>query len=182
MILSDTQNFSLNVNGGPHPCGSTTPTIGANSTGTVAIRFTPQSRGEFETKFTVGFEDLNTPSFSVLLKGFGAQPGGSDCFIASVFKGSPLAGRIGVLRSFRDRHLVVNPTGKALVDMYYACSPVIADCLARHQILKTATRWALTPVLYVLGHPLVAQYLGLTYKKASRNRGQFIQYTQIFEK
>ncbi len=70
------------------------------------------------------------------------------CVTTRAAHGSPLAEELDVLRSFRDRYLVTNPVGKALVDIYYRYSPPVANYLGRHETLRTATRWALTPVVY----------------------------------
>jgi len=67
MHLSDTENFSLEVNG----CGSTTPTIVPGTSCTVLVRFNPQSEGQFSATLTIESNDPDTPIVSVLLTGNG---------------------------------------------------------------------------------------------------------------
>jgi len=74
ITLSDTTNYSLNVNGGSSPCGSTTPTIAPNSNCTVAVVFSPLSTGQKDASLTVNSNDPDTPTVNVLLTGIGVKP------------------------------------------------------------------------------------------------------------
>lgn len=71
----------------------------------------------------------------------------SPCFVATAAYGTPLAHEIGVLRRFRDRHLMSNGPGRAAVRAYYAASPPVADLVREHEALRTAARWVLSPVV-----------------------------------
>ncbi len=71
----------------------------------------------------------------------------SRCFIATAAYGTPLAEEIQVLRDFRDRYMVTNPVGKALVDLYYRVSPPIAEFIIEHPGLKPIVRVGLVPAV-----------------------------------
>jgi uncharacterized repeat protein (TIGR02543 family) len=83
--------------------------------------------------------------------------GGSTagCFIATAAYGSYLDPHVYVLRNFRDRYLLTNGIGKAFVDFYYRYSPPVAAYIERHEVLKVATRWALSPVVCGVEHPFI---------------------------
>jgi len=71
----------------------------------------------------------------------------NPCFIATAAYGSPMAEEIGVLREFRDRYMLTNPVGQALVGIYYRNSPPIAQFITEHQSLRPIVRGALLPAV-----------------------------------
>jgi hypothetical protein len=75
--------------------------------------------------------------------------GGAWCFIATAAYGTPMAEEIQVLRQFRDRYLLTNPAGRALVGLYYNTSPPIAEFMNEHPDLKPIVRTGLVPVVAV---------------------------------
>jgi V8-like Glu-specific endopeptidase len=76
------------------------------------------------------------------------------CFIATAAFGSYLDPHVQVLRDFRERYLLTNGPGRALVSKYNRFSPPVSDIIKDHEILRTATRVLLTPVVYAVKYPL----------------------------
>jgi hypothetical protein len=71
----------------------------------------------------------------------------SPCFVATAAYGSPLDTRIGALRRVRDRYLMSHAPGRALVEMYYAVGPSLADVIRDDDDARTITRAVLEPVV-----------------------------------
>jgi hypothetical protein len=71
----------------------------------------------------------------------------TPCFVATAAYGSPLAQEIGALRRVRDRYLLTNALGRALVAGYYAHGPALAEVIAADERLRLLARWAMTPVV-----------------------------------
>ena len=83
---------------------------------------------------------------------------GGFCFIATAAYGSYLDPHVGVLRDFRDRYLLTNRPGRAIVGFYYQHSPPLADIIGRHEGLRVFTRAILTPMVYAVQYPLHALF------------------------
>jgi hypothetical protein len=71
----------------------------------------------------------------------------SPCFVATAAYGTPMADEIGALRRFRDRHLLPNPVGAALVEAYYAIGPDLASLVAADEDRRAAARTLLSPIV-----------------------------------
>jgi len=76
--------------------------------------------------------------------------GGGGCFVATAAYGTPWASDIQPLREFRDRMLLSNPAGTALVRVYYRYSPAIADLIVSCPAARTAVRAALAPMVWAV--------------------------------
>ncbi|MHC9543074.1 MAG: CFI-box-CTERM domain-containing protein [Vulcanimicrobiota bacterium] len=75
------------------------------------------------------------------------KPGRSGCFIATAAFGSYEEKHVCILREFRDRFLLTNPTGKLCVRFYYEHSPAMARFIASRPWARSLTRAALLPLI-----------------------------------
>jgi len=76
-----------------------------------------------------------------------------DCFIATAAYGSPLDPHLDSLRDFRDRFMMTNRPGRALVRFYYRHSPPLANFIAKRDWLRAVVRGLLTPIVYTIEYP-----------------------------
>jgi len=80
---------------------------------------------------------------------------GGPCFIATAAYGTPMADQLETLRTFRDRYLLTNVAGTALMRAYYKYSPAVAHVVATNAVLRALTRAMLTALLTPLWVKLV---------------------------
>ncbi len=76
--------------------------------------------------------------------------GGGDgglCFIAPAAYGSAFSHEVTIFKQFRDEFLLTNELGSAFVSAYYRCSLRLADCIAKHPMVRTMVRIGLYPIL-----------------------------------
>jgi len=76
--------------------------------------------------------------------------GGGGCFIATACYGTPTAEEVKILCAFRDRYLLTNPVGRALVEFYYRHSPKVADFIRDKEYFKTVVRACLKPTIWIV--------------------------------
>jgi Concanavalin A-like lectin/glucanases superfamily len=89
----------------------------------------------------------STPVTPVTPAASGGSGGG--CVILTAAYGSYLEPHVIILREFRDRFLIGNSAGKALVNFYYKHSPPIADFIAKHAVSRSLVRISLLPLVGV---------------------------------
>ena len=78
------------------------------------------------------------------------------CFVATAAYGSSLDPRLDSLREFRDRYLITNRPGRALVHFYYDHSPALADYIADRNWLRAIVRGLLAPFVFAIENPGLA--------------------------
>jgi hypothetical protein len=66
---------------------------------------------------------------------------------ATATYGTPMAEEIQILRDFRDKLLITNTLGQALVAFYYWARPPIAHFITEHPNLKPVVRAGLVPAV-----------------------------------
>jgi hypothetical protein len=92
--------------------------------------------------------------------GGGDGDGGSDfCFIATAAFGSKMEPRVVILRDFRDRYLLNNRSGQAVVSFYYRFSPPLAIYIEEHDTLKACVRVGLMPLIWTVSFLINASAL-----------------------
>lgn len=69
------------------------------------------------------------------------------CFVATAAYGTPLDPHISVLRRFRDRYLLTNDPGRALVGAYDTLGPHAAAWIAEDEGRRSAARSVLGPII-----------------------------------
>jgi len=70
-----------------------------------------------------------------------------NCFIATAAYGSLMESHVVELRQFRDRFMMNNKLGSAMVRFYYSVSPPMADYIAQHDTLRAVVRLGLAPLV-----------------------------------
>ncbi|MBI5588815.1 MAG: PKD domain-containing protein [Deltaproteobacteria bacterium] len=141
---------------------------------TVTVRVTDNLGATATSSITVTI--ANSASGSSVSGGSGGSGGGGGgCFIATAAYGSYLDSHVMALRRFRDNYLLTNAPGKAFVALYYRTSPPIADYIARHEALRTATRIMITPIVLTVEFPyqsaiILVVFMGAAFYLKTRKR------------
>jgi len=79
----------------------------------------------------------------------GGAADGGHCFVATAAYGDYGHPQVRTLRALRDRVLAKTSAGRLFIRAYYASSPPLARLIATQDSLRTATRAALAPVVWL---------------------------------
>jgi len=82
------------------------------------------------------YEKFLVPSKGVTI----SSSSSSSCFIATAAYSTSAHPDIDTFRNFRDKKLLTNPVGQALVSLYYKISPSIANYVKRQPVIKSFLR------------------------------------------
>jgi hypothetical protein len=90
--------------------------------------------------------------------GMDAVPSGNrsakgGCLIAALAYQGQYADEVMILNHFRDRYLLPHASGRGIIRFYEWISPPLAEMIEKHEMLRPVTRWALSPLVYVVSHP-----------------------------
>ncbi|HCU23469.1 MAG TPA: hypothetical protein DF383_00500, partial [Deltaproteobacteria bacterium] len=89
LLLSDTVNYSLDLNAGSNPCSASNFTLSGGDSCTIGVTFAPQQDGLFNAVLTINSNDPDEPALAVALSG-SAQAGGGGCSLGAVGQVSSL--------------------------------------------------------------------------------------------
>ena len=81
-----------------------------------------------------------------------AQAEDFRCFIASAAYGTTTHPDLELLRSFRDKYLLTNKPGAALVELYYEFSPPVARLIEDYPATREPVKLLLKPLVAILGY------------------------------
>ena len=119
------------------------------SVSTIDVDYVPEN-DFFETDLPVrGFSSCEEIDPSIFV-----GPDGPRCFIATAAYGSRFDPHLESLRVFRDRFMMTNRPGRALVRFYYRHSPPLADFISKRDWLRAIVRGVLAPMVFAIEHPI----------------------------
>ncbi len=149
IVNQDNLTISLNIDGNTKHF---VPNFVLDNSGIVSIDGVIQESGVSVVDFsnpvfyTVKSEDSEEGTvYTVTVTGTKVD----ECFIATACFGSINEPAVKLLRQFRDKFLLTNTPGQALVSFYYSNSPPLADYIRQSEGKKLATRIILMPLIVI---------------------------------
>jgi hypothetical protein len=112
---------------------------------TFTIRYHPGTLGTHTGTFTFASNDPGHPMISVGFQGAGT----GGCVITTAY-GSALHKDVRTLRRFRDRALIRSRLGRAVIALYYQCSPAATAWIAGREWHRAFARCLLRPAVAVV--------------------------------
>ena len=107
--------------------------------------------GNFDYQIGLRYEDVCSNK-SALTAGATTTPAQEfatvegACFVATAAWGASWTDRVAALRHFRDQYMRTSGFGAALVQFYYANSPMLAGAIADRPWARALARTALAPI------------------------------------
>jgi len=165
--FTETTTYTLTITAGSG--GTTDPLPGTytHDEGTVVtIRAIPNSGYTFSgwsgdasgttnpITVTMDSDKSITASFAKVSSDDDGGGDGGGCFIATACYGTSMAEEVKTLSAFRDRYLITNPTGEAMVKFYKTHSPRVADFIRDKEDLKIIIRACLKPIIWIISKVL----------------------------
>lgn len=147
----------------PNTIATSTLTVSASlgsATGTYVVTVTGSSGGLVHTTqvtvqiFSSTVTTTMSTSSSLSSSSTTTTPPGPKCFIATATYGSPLAPQVQLLRNLRDNRIMKTYVGwnfmVAFNAWYYSFSPTVAQTITQHQVLQSAMKIVLYPLIAIL--------------------------------
>ena len=126
-----------------------TPLIGGTASSDVTVTVSGAAAGTHMITIT-GTSGSLTHSTTLTV-----QVTGGACLIATATYGSELSDEVQFLREFRDSFILKTSAGSdfmiAFNAWYYSFSPSVADFISEHPPVRTAVKFALYPLIGILG-------------------------------
>jgi peptide/nickel transport system substrate-binding protein len=134
-----------------------TPPIGRTTSSVLTVHVSGALQGT-HTVAIVGRDGSLTRSTTLT-----AQVTGGPCLIATATYGSELSDEVQFLRSFRDKSILKTNAGSnfmiAFNAWYYSFSPTVAQFIRENSAARTATKFALYPLMAILRLGAASFYL-----------------------
>ena len=147
--IASGETLSLNVTSVPFQNHTTAQQRIDVEVVTTDIDYAPMSNLSAVDGMVPGFSSCEYSDYDVV--GSIADPWTpEDCFVATAAYGSHLDPNLDSLRDFRDRFMMTNRPGRALVRFYYRHSPPLANYIADRDWLRAVVRGLLTPIVYTI--------------------------------